>query len=148
MHAAATLPACYRSSVGAYFAAMATERSIWTGIVRGLKCRCPNCGKGRLFRGFLTPTSRCEVCGNDNTIYPSDDLPPYITVLLVGHIVVGSLLWVNLAVSLPVWLQLLIWLPTTALLGLVLMKPIKGAAIGICWATGIVRDSVPQTSGE
>jgi uncharacterized protein (DUF983 family) len=127
---------------------MTAEKSIWTGITRGLKSRCPNCGKGHLFQGYLTPVSRCEVCANDNTIYPSDDLPPYLTVLIVGHIIVGLLLWVNFEFYLPVWLQLLIWLPATAALSLALMRPLKGAAIGICWATGIVRDSVSQTAGE
>lgn len=126
---------------------MANQKSIAMGIGRGLSCRCPNCGEGRLFQGFLTPVSRCDVCGNDNTIYPSDDLPPYITVLIVGHVIVGPLLWVNLNFSLPVWLQLLIWLPATALLSLALMRSIKGAAIGICWATGVVRDAVRQASG-
>jgi uncharacterized protein (DUF983 family) len=127
---------------------VASQKSISTGIGRGLRCRCPNCGEGRLFQGFLTPVSRCDVCSNDNTVYPSDDLPPYITVLVVGHVVVGFLLWADVSFSPPVWLELLIWLPVTALLSLVLMRPTKGAAIGICWATGIVRESIRQTASE
>jgi uncharacterized protein (DUF983 family) len=118
------------------------QKSIWVGIRRGLICRCPNCGKGRLYKGFLTPVSSCEVCGNDNTVYPSDDLPPYLTVLLVGHIIVGLLLLVNLYVSWPVWLQLSIWLPATAALSFALLRPMKGVAIGICWATDIFRSPV------
>jgi uncharacterized protein (DUF983 family) len=116
-----------------------SDKSVRVGVWRGLVCRCPNCGKGRLYNGFLTPVTQCEVCGNDNMIYPSDDLPPYLTVLLVGHIIVGLLLWVNLNFTLSIALQMFIWLPATALLSLALMQPIKGAAIGICWATNIVR---------
>src|SRR5271166_5703586 len=49
---------------------IADEKSIWTGLKRGLARRCPNCGKGQLLRGYLTIRSPCEVCGNDNSVYP------------------------------------------------------------------------------
>lgn len=124
---------------------MGTEKSIWAGISRGIQCRCPNCGKGRLFKGFLTPV-RCDVCANDNAIYPSDDLPPYLTMLIVGHVIVGLLLWVNSVYALSISAELAIWLSAALLLSLALLRPTKGAAIGICWATGIVRDSIHQNA--
>src|SRR5271165_1507736 len=64
-----------------------TEKSvIAVGLRRALALRCPRCGKGHLFSGFLKVNTRCEVCGSDNTIYPSDDAPPYLTLALVGHV--------------------------------------------------------------
>jgi uncharacterized protein (DUF983 family) len=124
------------------------EKSIWTGILRGAMCRCPNCGEGRLYEGFLKPTAHCEVCGEDNRIYPSDDLPPYLTVFIVGHLVVGLYLWLDFSFALPDWLQLSIWLPATALLSLALLPVMKGLSIGICWATDLVRAPMPTAANE
>lgn len=123
-------------------------KSIWVGIRRGLMCRCPNCGKGHLYEGFLKPSAHCEVCGEDNTIYPSDDLPPYLTVAIVGHVIVGLYLWANFSFSLSMWSQLLIWLPATVLLCLSLLPLMKGLSIGICWATDTVRQAIPGTGAD
>ncbi len=118
---------------------MAGERSIWTGVVRGLARRCPNCGKGPLFRGYLAIRSPCEVCSADNTIYPSDDFPPYLTIFVAGHIVVPLFVWTDRDFSPSVLIESLIWLPVTLLLCLALLPLMKGATVGLCWATNMVR---------
>ena len=118
---------------------MAGEKSVWTGLKRGLACRCPNCGEGRLFSGYLKVRSPCEVCGTDNTIYPSDDLPPYLTILVVGHVLVPLFMWSDRAYAPPLWAQFAIWLPAAAAMSLALLPFMKGAAVGLCWATGLVR---------
>lgn len=115
------------------------EKSVWTGISRGLAGRCPNCGQGRLLRGYLTIRSPCEVCGTDNTVYPSDDFPPYLTILLVGHIVVPLFVWTDHAYTPSLWLEAAIWLPATLLLCLLLLPRMKGAAVGLCWAKDLLR---------
>ncbi|HTZ70545.1 MAG TPA: DUF983 domain-containing protein [Acetobacteraceae bacterium] len=120
---------------------MAGEKSIQTGVLRGLARRCPNCGKGRLLRGYLTVRSPCEVCGNDNANYPSDDLPPYLTVFLAGHVLIGLIVWTDSAYGPPLWLETAIYLPLTAVLCLALLPFLKGATIGICWATDVTRQS-------
>ncbi|HUN98289.1 MAG TPA: DUF983 domain-containing protein [Bradyrhizobium sp.] len=84
-----------------------------TGIKRGLARRCPNCGKGRLFAGYLEIRSPCAVCNVDNTIYPSDDLPPYLTILLSGHMIVPLFIVTDGRYALPLWLDADIWLPAT-----------------------------------
>jgi len=118
----------------------ATEpASIVTGIWRGLRCRCPACGEGRLFAGYLRIRLPCEVCGADNTIYPSDDFPPYLTILVVGHVVVPLFMWSDRAYEPSVWVQAAIWLPVTALMCLALLPSMKGATVGLCWATGLRR---------
>lgn len=115
------------------------KHSIWTGIQRGLLGTCPNCGAGRLFRGFLTVRDHCESCGADNTIYPSDDMPPYLTILVAGHLIVPLFMWSDRALEPSVWVQAAIWLPVTLALCLALLPRMKGAVVGFCWATNMVR---------
>lgn len=118
---------------------MADEKSIWIGLKRGLACRCPNCGMGHLFGGYLKIRVPCEVCGTDNTIYPSDDFPPYLTIFVAGHVLVALVIWTDSVYEPPLWLQSAIWLPVTILLCLALLPFMKGAAVGLCWAMNIVR---------
>lgn len=118
---------------------MADEKSLWTGLKRGLARRCPNCGKGQLLRGYLTIRSPCEVCGNDNLAYPSDDFPPYLTVFVAGHVIVALFVWTDNVYEPPLWVEFAIWLPVTVLLCLALLPFMKGAAVGLCWAMNIVR---------
>ena len=120
------------------------ETSIWTGIRRGLSHRCPNCGEGHLFRGFLTIRTPCEVCGTDNTVYPSDDFPPYLTILAVGHVIIPAFMWVDFTYAPSLWLQAAVWLPATVLLCLALLPSMKGATVGLCWATHLIREDPPR----
>jgi uncharacterized protein (DUF983 family) len=77
---------------------MTTEKSkIPLGVRRGLALRCPQCGEGHLFAGFLKVSARCEVCGADNTVFPSDDASPYLTLLLVGHLLLPFMFWMDAA---------------------------------------------------
>lgn len=117
---------------------MSEEKSIWLGLKRGLCRRCPNCGQGRLFTRYLTLRCPCEACGADNTIYPSDDFPPYLTILAVGHVVVPLFMWSD-RYKPPFWLQAVIWLPVTLVMCLALLPFMKGATVGLCWATNSVR---------
>jgi uncharacterized protein (DUF983 family) len=121
-----------------------TDKSIWTGIRRGLACRCPNCGQGRLFDDFLRVRKVCDQCGADNSVYPSDDFPPYLTIFLVGHVVVPAFIWSDLRFAPSLWLQGAIWLPLTALLCVALLPMMKGATSGLCWAVGLVRSESPM----
>jgi uncharacterized protein (DUF983 family) len=116
-----------------------TEHATWTGIGRGFCRRCPACGRGALFRGFLTIQPHCPSCGAYNTAYPSDDLPPYLTILIAGHLIVPSLLWLDSTFAPALWIQFATWLPLTTLLTIGLLPFVKGGAVGLCWATGTVR---------
>jgi uncharacterized protein (DUF983 family) len=118
---------------------MADAKSLWTGLKRGLARRCPNCGKGRLLRGYLTIRSPCEVCGNDNSVYPSDDFPPYLTVFVTGHVIVALFIWTDNVYEPRLWVEFVIWLPVTVLMCIALLPFMKGAAVGLCWAMNIVR---------
>ena len=105
---------------------MSIERSIWTGLGRGLTRRCPNCGAGRLVKGFLTVRCPCEVCG----IYLSDDFPPYLTIFVTGHVVIPLSIWTDAAFEPAFWLEAAIWLLVAAIICLALLPFTKGAADG------------------
>jgi uncharacterized protein (DUF983 family) len=98
---------------------------------RGLMGRCPNCGKADLFRGYLSVVPECTACGAPLGLARADDAPPYFTILIVGHLILGGMLALEKAVAPPVWVHAVIWLPLTAILSLALLRPIKGATVGL-----------------
>jgi uncharacterized protein (DUF983 family) len=112
----------------------AEKRDVWTALKRGLRGRCPRCGQGKLFRAFLKVDDHCSVCQLDFTPHRADDLPAYLVIVIVGHIVVPTILWIETDYSPSVPLQLSIYLPLTLILSLVLLQPVKGAVVAIQWA--------------
>ncbi|MDA9492373.1 DUF983 domain-containing protein [Bradyrhizobium sp. CCBAU 11361] len=112
----------------------AERRNLWSSLKRGFRGCCPRCGEGKLFRAFLKVDDRCSVCGLDFTPHRADDLPAYLVIAIVGHIVVPAALLIETDYSPPVWLQLAIYLPLTALMSLALLQPVKGAVVGLQWS--------------
>jgi uncharacterized protein (DUF983 family) len=112
----------------------AEKRSVWTALKRGFRGRCPRCGEGKLFRAFLKVDSNCAACGLDFTPHRADDLPAYLVIIIVGHIVVPSVLWIETNYALTMALQLSIYLPFTLVASLLLLQPVKGAVVGVQWA--------------
>lgn len=107
---------------------------LFRSIGRGLSHRCPACAKGRLFGKYLKVQPNCEACGHELSRYPADDGPAYLTILLIGHLIVGPALFFPVvwetspAVSLPIILSAL------TLVTLVALPRIKGAWIGMMYA--------------
>lgn len=110
------------------------KRDVWQAMARGMRCRCPKCGEGKLFRAFLKTADSCSVCGQDFTHHRADDLPAYLVIVIVGHIVVPAALWIETNYSPAVALQLAIYLPFTLVASLLLLQPVKGAVVGLQWA--------------
>ena len=119
---------------------VAEKRSILAGMKRGAAMRCPNCGRGALYRKYLK-VQACPVCGNDNARYPADDAPPYFTILIVGHLVVAPLLFFPWIWQADTALVLATVMPTLLILTLALLPVVKGAIVGLHWALE-VRDQV------
>jgi uncharacterized protein (DUF983 family) len=115
-------------------AAASEKRELWTAMKRGFLGRCPRCGEGKLFRAFLKVDNNCSVCGLDFTPHRADDLPAYLVIVIVGHLVVPTALLIETDYSPPVWLQLAIYLPFTLIASLALLQPVKGAVVGLQWA--------------
>jgi uncharacterized protein (DUF983 family) len=111
-----------------------SERPLGRSIMRGMLCKCPACGTGRLFRGFLKPVDHCQVCGAEMFHQRADDLPPYLVILVLGHVVVGGYMLTDMAYPLPLWISLAMWGLITVILALLSIQPIKGGVIGLQWA--------------
>jgi uncharacterized protein (DUF983 family) len=114
--------------------APAEQRNVWQAMWRGFRGRCPQCGEGKLFRAFLKTADSCSHCNQDFTGHRADDLPAYLVIVIVGHIVVPLALSIETNYAPPVLLQLAIYLPITLLLSLALLQPVKGAVVGLQWA--------------
>ena len=95
----------------------------------GLTGRCPRCGEGRLFHGFLALRPRCEVCGLDYGFADSADGPAVFIMLFVGFLMVGGVVVVDVAYEPPLWVHAMIWLPLTVILSLGFLRPLKGLMI-------------------
>lgn len=109
----------------------ATQPARIHAIRAGLLCRCPNCGKGRLFSGFLKVVDTCAVCGFDFTRLNTGDGAAIFVMQIAGGIVVFTALFVEIAWSPPMWVHLVIFLPLVLILSLGLMRPGKGAMIAL-----------------
>ena len=97
-------------------------RDVWTAMKRGFCSRCPRCGQGKLFRAFLKVADHCSACGLDFTPHRADNLPAYLVIIIVGHIVVPLALSIETNFAPAVWLQLSIYLPLTLILSLALTQ--------------------------
>ena len=108
-----------------------------SAIGRGLKGRCPACGSGRLFPRFLKVADQCSACGAELHHHRADDLPPYIVILIVGHIVGWGILMAETEFEAPLWLHLAVWPLLALVLSLLLLQPVKGAVVGLQYALGM-----------
>lgn len=101
---------------------------------RGARKTCPQCGRGRLFSGYTRTRETCANCGLNLSGHRADDAPPYLTIVIVGHIVVPAALAVKQLHHPPLWLQFAIWGPLIIVATLWLLPIAKGAMVGLQWA--------------
>ena len=101
---------------------------------RGAFGRCPCCGEGRLFGAYLKVADHCEACGTDFSHHRADDLPAYVVMIVVGHIVVGGMLSAETHSSWPLWVHVVLWPLLAIVLALTILQPVKGAIVGLQWA--------------
>ncbi len=100
-------------------------------LIAGLRCRCPACGQGPLYSGFLKVVDRCAVCGLDLSRLNTGDGPAVFIMQIAGFITGFSALYVELTYQPPIWLHLVIWLPLAAGIAFALMRPMKGLMVGL-----------------
>ena len=115
-------------------AATEARKPVGLGMRRGLAHKCPNCGEGKLYRGYLKVVGECEHCGHVLSAYRADDGPAYFTILLVGHLVVAPVLLMPFIWQWPVAVVLPITLIPLATLVLAVLPRVKGAFLGLLWA--------------
>jgi len=97
----------------------------------GVRCRCPRCGEGRVFHGFLQVRPECSICGLDLSEVNTGDGPAVFIIFIVGLIVVTLAAWVELAYMPPIWVHMVLWIPTILILSLLLLRPFKATLLSI-----------------
>ena len=112
------------------------EHNAWVGLKRGAMRRCPNCGEGHLFSGYLKVAPVCEACGHATGVYRADDGPAYFTLLIVGHLLIAPMLCLPFIWLANPALVVGVTLPFVGLATLALLGVVKGAFIGVQWGTG------------
>src|SRR5262245_59868516 len=110
------------------------RRDVRRGMWHGLRERCPACGRGRLFGRYRKVNGACPACSEALHHHRADDAPPYFTILIVGHVIVGAILPVERAFAPPMWVHAVLWVPLTLAMSLWLLPRIKGAIVGLQWA--------------
>jgi uncharacterized protein (DUF983 family) len=108
-----------------------TEQPAPSPFVTGLTCRCPRCGKGKLFQGFLDLRPQCEACGLDYKFADSGDGPAVFIVLLAGFVVVTCALITEFKYAPPFWVHAVLWGPLILATTLLPLRPLKGLMIAL-----------------
>jgi uncharacterized protein (DUF983 family) len=120
---------------------------LFRSLGRGLAHRCPACGKGRLYGRYLKVQPQCEACEHPLQRYPADDGPAYLTILLVGHLIIAPLLFFPIVWESPAQYSLPIILGALTVVTLSLLPRIKGGWIGLMYSLQATdRDSKFHTA--
>jgi uncharacterized protein (DUF983 family) len=96
-----------------------------------LRCRCPRCGRGKLFSGLLNVRERCEVCGLDLRAHDAGDGPAVAVILVLGAFVVGMAFWVEFHLHPPLWVHAVLWPVVTFPAAILMMRPMKAALVAL-----------------
>ncbi len=97
-----------------------------SAIWAGLACRCPRCGRGKLFSGILTITERCNVCGLDLRKQDAGDGPAVFVIFFLGLIFMPLVFWVEFSLEPAWWVHVLLWPLPVVVVALALLRPMKG----------------------
>ena len=97
----------------------------------GIGGKCPRCGTGRLFNGYLNTAKGCSNCGLDYSFADAGDGPAVFVILIIGFIVTGLALYAEVNFNPPLWVHFLLWIPMVIVLSLVLLRWMKGLLIAL-----------------
>ncbi|RLQ87713.1 DUF983 domain-containing protein [Notoacmeibacter ruber] len=109
-------------------------RPVGRSVLRGFLMRCPRCGEGKLFASYVTTVDHCAVCEEPIFHHRADDLPAYLVVFVVGHIIVGAYMGAEKLVDWSMVTHMVVWSILTLISVIALLPPTKGAVVGLQWA--------------
>src|SRR5204863_7309794 len=109
-----------------------------------LGCRCPRCGRGRLFEGLLSVRAACEACGLDLSAQDAGDGPAVFVILFLGLIVVGLAAVVEIRFAPPIWAHLLLWTPLILGGAILMLRPLKAALIALQYKHNLLHHDPPR----
>ena len=125
-----------------------TPPTLAESALRGIACKCPRCGNGGIYSGFLALRPRCAACGLDFAFMDSGDGPAIFMIMIAGAIVVGAALIVEVKYQPPFWLHAALWLPLIAATTLLPLRVMKSLLIALQYhhkaAEGRLIDRAPK----
>lgn len=113
---------------------MPMRRDTFLAMRRGAARHCPSCGQGRLYRSYLRQVDRCAVCHEDLGHVRADDGPAWLTILIVGHLIVAMVLAIDGWAGWPLWVSMTVYPLAAMAMALALLPSAKGIFIGAIWA--------------
>jgi uncharacterized protein (DUF983 family) len=108
-----------------------TLPTVTESAIRGIACKCPRCGKGKLYAGFLTLAPRCPACGLDYAFIDAGDGPAVFIIMLAGAIVVAAALIVEVKYQPPFWVHAALWLPLIVVTTVLPLRAMKSLLIAL-----------------
>ncbi len=120
--------------------ALPTKPSMLSILARGVQRKCARCGEGDVLTGYLTMVPACAVCGESFAHISADDVPPWLTIFVVGHIMISLVMTMELNFQLPIAATATILVAVAVILTALLMPVSKGVVIAVMWA---VSDKAP-----
>ncbi len=126
-----------------------SSKSVWS---IGLKGRCPRCGDGKLFHQILNVRDKCDKCNLNYRFADAGDGPSIFVLFLLGAVMVGAALYVELTFAPPLWLHAVLWAPVTMILAIAMLRPMKGVLIALQYRNkaeqGVWDDTSPTADGS
>ncbi len=107
----------------------------WLVVIRGIIGRCPHCGEGKLFSGYLKQVDNCSICNENIGSIRADDGPAWLTMIVVGHILAPLMLAIVPNSTLQDWLAMILWTSLALILAILFLPRAKGIFIGAIWRT-------------
>ncbi len=116
-------------------------------MVRGGAGRCPICGQGRLYRGYLRLVACCACCAAPLGMVHADDAPPYFTIFITAHLIIAAVVLIDRQTDLPIWAMIAFFLPVTVMIAMLLLRPVKGATVGAMLRLGLIGEHRDDATG-
>ena len=117
-------------------------------MLRGLAGRCPVCARAPLFAGYLRQVQHCASCGAPLGAVHADDAPPYFTIFITAHLIIALVVVTGRETSFPIWGMTAFFLPLTLAVAMLLLRPIKGATVGVMLKLGLIGEDLDESAGR
>ena len=127
--------------------APALPQTLRAALLRGITGKCPRCGETKLFGKFLKPVAICSRCQQDWSLHRADDMPPYVSILITGHVLAPLIIYFGAVSDISMWQALAICLLFAVIMMISLLQPAKGGTIALQWWHGM-HGFVPSGKAE
>jgi len=114
-------------------------------MARGGLGRCPVCGQAKLFAGYLRVVGHCASCAAPLGSVRADDAPPYFTIFITAHLIIALVVVTGQHTNLPIWAMTAFFLPLTVVIAMLLLRPVKGATVGVMLKLGLIGEHRDET---